>query len=81
MASLKITTNLKLIDGTTLSSDALPTVPAAKLPAMTNSAKGIAQAGNGLAAISGVVSVQADTGIKVGADGVHADVVLAIATI
>lgn len=65
----------------TLSADALPTVPAAKLPAMTNSAKGIAQAGNGLAAISGVVSVQAGTGIKVDADGVHADVVLAITTI
>ena len=65
----------------TLSSDSLPTVPAAKLPVMTNSAKGIAQAGNGLAAISGVVSVQAGTGIKVDANGVQADVVLKIATI
>ena len=65
----------------TLSSDALPTVPAAKLPVMTNTAKGIAQAGNGLAAISGVVSVKAGTGIKVDANGVQADVVLKIATI
>lgn len=65
----------------TLSSDALPTVPVTKLPTMTNSSKGIAQAGNGLSAVSGVVSVHAGTGIKVDSDGVQADVVLKIATI
>lgn len=68
-------------DTVDLSSDVTGTLPADKLPIMTKSAKGIAQAGNGIAVASGVASVQAGTGIKVDANGVHADVVLKIATI
>lgn len=68
-------------DTVDLSSDVTGTLPADKLPIMTKSAKGIAQAGNGIAVASGIASVQAGTGINVDANGVHADVVLKIATI
>lgn len=57
------------------------TVPAANLPTISKSAKGIAQAGNGLAVSNGVISAQAGNGITVTADGISADVALEIALI
>lgn len=68
-------------DKVNLSSDVTGTLSAGNLPVMTDSVKGIAQAGNGIVVEGGVASVQAGTGIKVDANGVQADVVLKIAII
>lgn len=78
LADLK---GLAFKDKVNLSSDVTGTLPAGNLPVMTDSVKGIAQAGNGIVVEGGVASVQAGTGIKVDANGVQADVVLKIAII
>lgn len=68
-------------DKITATTDIEGTVPAANLPTISKSAKGIAQAGNGLAVSNGVISAQAGNGITVTADGISADVALEIALI